>query len=76
MTDKLIEILAETLEADASQLPADLDFHTHPRWDSLAALTLMTAVEDEYGVVLSDQHLRSAASISALAVLIRSLKSA
>lgn len=74
MTEKLIEIFAETLDADAAELAPELDFRTHPNWDSLAALTLVTAVEDEYGVVLSDAHLRSATSIAALAVLIPSLR--
>ena len=74
MTEALIGIFAETLDTDTSALQPDLDFRTHPNWDSLAALTLVTAVEDEYGVVLSDSHLRSATSIAALAALIQSLR--
>ena len=74
MNDKLLEILAETLETDVSQLHPDTDFRAHARWDSLAALTLVTAVEDDFGVMLTDRDLRDADSIAALAQRIQAKK--
>lgn len=54
----LTELLAESLEVDIDEVGMDLNFKNHPRWDSLAALSLITAIEDEFGLILSDTDLK------------------
>jgi len=57
--NRLLEIVAESLEVDATDVRANLLFREHTDWNSLAALSLITAIEDEFGVVLGDSDLRA-----------------
>ncbi len=61
------EIIAEALEIDASEIGDDFVFVEHPAWDSLAALTVITALEDHFKVVVSGSELRDAQTVAALA---------
>lgn len=61
------DIVAEALEIDASGVTDDFVFVDHPAWDSLAALTMITALEDYFKVVLSGSDLRDAQSVAGLA---------
>lgn len=63
-------ILAEALEIDESILVNDFYFTTHPNWDSLAALTLLTGIEDEYKIVLSGTDIKEINTLQALTILI------
>jgi acyl carrier protein len=63
-------ILAEALEVDENIFVNDFDFTTHPNWDSLAALTLLTGIEDEYKIVLSGTDIKEINTLQALAILI------
>jgi acyl carrier protein len=45
--DRARKILAEALEVDVSQLPADASVITMREWDSLAHLRLIEAMERE-----------------------------
>jgi len=46
-TDRARAILAEALEVDVAQLPADASVVTMREWDSLAHLRLIEAMERE-----------------------------
>lgn len=61
------DIVAEALEIDASEVTDDFVFVDHPAWDSLAALTMITALEDYFKVVLSGSDLRDAQTVAGLA---------
>jgi acyl carrier protein len=63
-------ILAEALEVDENILINDFDFTTHPNWDSLAALTLLTGIEDEYKIILSGSDIKEIKTLQVLASLI------
>lgn len=67
-------ILAEALEVNESILVNDFDFTTHPNWDSLAALTLLTGIEDEYKIVLSGTDIKEINTLQALSSLIEAKK--
>lgn len=65
------EIIAEALEIDAGEVGDDFVFVEHPSWDSLAALTVITALEDHFKVVLSGSELRDAQTVAGLAACVR-----
>ena len=75
--NKVCELLAESLEVDLKEVGLDLVFREHERWDSLAALSLITAIEDDFGLVLGDVDLQKLVTVQDLADLIskRSAKS-
>jgi acyl carrier protein len=62
----LVELLAECLEVDDAEISMSLDFKNHSNWDSLAALSLITAIEDEFGFVLGDTDLKKFNSVQDL----------
>jgi acyl carrier protein len=67
---KIYEILAESLEIDISKVEPAFIYRNHESWDSLAALTFITAIEDEFGLVLGDTELQSAITAQDLANLV------
>jgi len=65
------EIIAEALELDVGEVDDDFVFVEHPAWDSLAALTVITALEDHFKVVLSGSELRDAKTVAGLISRVR-----
>ena len=50
--EKFNSIFAETFNVDASQLNEDFGIETVTNWDSVTQLSLVTAVEDEFNIML------------------------
>jgi acyl carrier protein len=67
---ELIEIVAELLDIDQNEVSQNFIFREHSQWDSLAALGLITSIEDRFGVVLGDSDLRKVATVGELGELI------
>lgn len=60
--ERVIEIVAETLDIDASELNEDTDFESLDA-DSLDLLELVTAFEDEFALRIADDQLQDIKSI-------------
>ena len=52
-TDPLIDVFAEVLNIDASRLTDDSSPDDTPEWDSLAAMNLVSSIEEEFDIELS-----------------------
>ena len=63
---KFIELLAESLGVSSSDISLNLVFRSHPKWDSLAALTMITAIEDDFGLILNDMELQKLITVQDL----------
>lgn len=50
--DKFIELITEALEREPGSVKAEDVFREYPEWDSLAHLTLISLIDDEYGLVI------------------------
>jgi len=59
MTKELIELFAEALEVEPSSLTADTQIADVAEWNSLAWLTIMSMVDENYNVQLSATEIRS-----------------
>ncbi|MCQ2364092.1 MAG: acyl carrier protein [Akkermansia sp.] len=54
MTEELfLNMIAEALELDSSNMHIDDDFRTYEEWDSLTFLALLTLMNEEFGLQLS-----------------------
>jgi len=51
----LREVLATVLDVDAESVGAGTDMDTVESWDSLRHMTLVLALEDEFGVQIADE---------------------
>jgi acyl carrier protein len=52
--DRLKRIVAESLRIPVDRVSESLEFSTVPEWDSLGHVSLMLALEGEYGVSIPD----------------------
>ena len=66
MKPELREVLARVLEVDPATLADDTSVETEPRWDSLRHMTLLFALEDEFGVQFTDDELPALTSVAAI----------
>ena len=53
-------------ETTVDQLSAETRFRELPDWSSLAALTIIAMIDDEYDIVLKGEEMRSAKTIGEL----------
>jgi acyl carrier protein len=57
MADELIKLFSETLNVDASLLSDESSPDTLEKWDSLAAMNLVSAIEEEFEVELTTKEI-------------------
>lgn len=57
MSDRLVDLFAEELDVDPSQLNDDSSPDSVASWDSLASMCLVAAIEAEFGVRLSAKEI-------------------
>jgi acyl carrier protein len=57
MAERFIAVIAEALEKDPASMAISDRFREYEEWDSLAVLSVMVAIEETYGTVLSRQVL-------------------
>jgi acyl carrier protein len=53
MTDRLRQILAETLGVPTVEIPEEASVENTPQWDSVAHLNFVLSVEQSFGVTLT-----------------------
>lgn len=61
--DPLIQLFSECLKVPADTLSEESSPDTVPQWDSLAAMTLVAAVEERFSVTLSTREIMSMRTI-------------
>lgn len=73
---KIKEIIAEILEIEEIdfEFSQDFNFKEHERWDSLCALNLIVAFEENFKIFLNDEDLSSVKTIEDLEGLLRGKK--
>jgi acyl carrier protein len=68
--DKLHQALADILEVD--EVRSDQELQAFEGWDSLAALSLVVSVRDNFGVIITTSDLREAKTVGDLERLVLS----
>jgi acyl carrier protein len=63
MADQLTEVFAEEFSLSASELNEESSPDTVDAWDSLAAMRLVAAIEETFGVTLSTGDIMKMRSI-------------
>jgi acyl carrier protein len=72
MADKLLELFSEGLNFPADQLNDDSSPDNIPEWDSLAAMNLISLIEDTFDVRLSTKEIMKMRSIGIVRDVLRS----
>ena len=64
MENKLVEIIAEALEIDKSVAGNDLKLDPEENWDSIALLSVIASIDEEFDIQLDGDTLAECRSIS------------
>lgn len=74
MDDRALqEVLATVLEVPAESIGPATDMDTVPSWDSLRHLTLVLALESEFGVQIPDEEAGSITSYPLIKLVLSEL---
>lgn len=52
MQEKLFELIKEALEIEGRELDSNDNFRDYPEWDSLGQLSVIAALDENFGVVI------------------------
>jgi acyl carrier protein len=63
MDDTLVQLFAEVLEVNPEELNDNSSPESVKQWDSLAAMKLVSAIEDKYNVRLSTKDIMKMSTI-------------
>jgi acyl carrier protein len=64
--EKFRENFAEAVDLDISEITNDLDFKNHPKWDSMAVLSVIAMVDEYYSKVLTGDEIEASKTIKDL----------
>ena len=71
MPDRLINVFADELDVDASELSDESSAQTVDEWDSLAAMRLVSAIEEEFLIRLSTADIIKMDSIGRARIVLK-----
>ena len=63
MTEKFIELFKETLEIKEDTLQLDTKFRELEQWDSLAFLSVIAMIDEEYDVIIEGNDFKKLITI-------------
>lgn len=66
MQDKFIELVKEVLEIEDREVSLQDNFKDYDEWDSLANLSLVAMIDDEFGVVIDNQKFKNMTTLQEL----------
>lgn len=66
MSDRLHEIVAKGLMLDQAQVTDALQYNSIPEWDSVAHMTLIADLEDEFGIMLDTDDIIAMSSVGTI----------
>ena len=72
--EKVKKIVAETLNVNADQITLETHLIDDLGADSLDAVELIMAIEDEFGIVIDDEHAQNTRKIGDLVAYIEQAK--
>ena len=59
MEKKIIEQLKDILEIENIEVKLEDNFRDYENWDSMAALSVIAMIDDEFGVVINGEDFRN-----------------
>ncbi len=65
-SQELDELIAVTLKVPQSTVTDALSFGDHAAWDSLTHIKLIEAIEQAYGVTISDEEMLELSNVQAI----------
>ena len=73
MQKKFLELVKEVLEIEDRDIQLEDKFKDYDEWDSLANLSLVAMLDDEFGVVIDNQKFKNMQTLQELFDEVQSL---
>ncbi len=67
MVDKLLEFFEEILEKDPGEIKSHNKFRDYEEWDSLAYISLVTKIDEQFDVTIRQEDFQSLMTIDDIA---------
>jgi len=74
MLNQIITLIAECLERNASQISGTDQFREYEEWDSLAYLSVIAQIDDDFGIVVPVEDFRTCRTVQDLAAYVEKHK--
>ena len=68
------QLAAQALQTPVESIKADSGLNRHPKWDSMGHLEIMMALEQHYGIEITDATVRQFQSMAAISAHYDSIK--
>jgi acyl carrier protein len=75
LTDRVREIMAEVFGVNEMDIPEDVSQQSYSIWSSLEQVTLLVALEEEFGISLSTSEMMSMTSLPAIVAVLQKHRS-
>ena len=62
--ERLFTVFSKSLEVPLDQISDDLKYNSIPKWDSTAHMILITALEDEFDIMLDTDDIIDMSSVA------------
>jgi len=66
MEEKFLNLIKETLEIEGRDLKMDDRFKEYSEWDSLGLLSVIAAIDEEYGVIVEGNKFKDIDTLAQL----------
>jgi acyl carrier protein len=66
MKEKFLQVVAEALEKDLQSIQMTDNFRDYEEWDSLAILSIMALMEENFGATISRENLNKCQTLEDL----------
>jgi acyl carrier protein len=66
MKEKFLQVVAEALEKDLQSIQITDNFRDYEEWDSLAILSTMALIEENFGTTISRENLNKCQTLEDL----------
>ena len=72
MLEEIVDLFAECLEKEPSEIKAEDEFREYEEWDSLTYLSVIAEIDNKYGFVVPLEDFRACRTIQAIADYVKS----
>lgn len=69
--NRMVKVFSESLVVDPSTVKADLAYNSIPAWDSVAHMTLVAALEQEFDIMLDTDDIIGMSSVAKAEEILR-----
>lgn len=66
MEEKFLELVKEVLEIEDRAIKMEDNFKEYDEWDSLANLSMVAMLDDEFGIVIDNQKFKNMQTLQEL----------